>query len=107
MQNAEFWIMTKYYMRVITTKCDFSVEDQLLHSVRKLLQEIDIGDISFQRFIPYWKTEGFGELNCQFSSDNSLEIIQSLFATHWDSNTADSRWSNIRLPHASFLWISN
>ena len=99
--------MTKYYIRVITSKYDLSLEEQLVHSIRKQLLDLNICDISFQNLVPYWKADGCGELNCQFHAADSLESIQNLFAAHWDCNTADSRWSDIYLPHTSFLWISD
>ena len=93
--------MTNIYCRIITTDCSKLTEESILSYFKSKL-----GKIEFSPMQPYWKIPGQGDITCHFTTSHTLDDIQHLFADHWDSNTADSRRSNIHCPGVFFLWIS-
>ena len=92
--------MADYFCRIITEDCSDRTGARIMAYFRDRL-----GIVEFSPMHPYWKTQGRGELTCQFSSDRTLEEVQFMFADQWDSDTADSRRSHIFCPNAVFLWL--
>jgi len=99
--------MTRIYFRIITHAFSDNIASQTKNQIIHALKHAGIQDIVFQSYIPYWKDASCGELTCQCMTVIPLHQIQQLFATEWQSNTADAQWSTIHLPDASFLWISD
>ena len=98
--------MPTIFIKVITTGNHASAESQLKSAIQTLLNDAGVYDVAFTPLSSYWKSPECSELNCQITTNLSLETIQKLFADTWLSDTADIRWSVIHLPHTSFLWIS-
>ena len=92
--------MQTIYIRILTTDTAPETEKRVKDAVRNLLTG---EEITFSKLGPYWKIEGWGELNCTLRTARNLADIQTRFAGHWDSNTAST---GIRLPGVGFLWIS-
>ena len=51
---------------------------------------------------PYWKSEGWGELNITLDTARPLQDIQNQLARNWDSDTASA---DFLLPDVGFLWV--
>ena len=99
--------MKEIYCRIITTDYTPATENTVKDFVTRTLAPLGISPIAFPPFVTYWKNPGQGELTFHFLTQTSLETIQRLFADTWQSDTADTRWSQIHCPHAVFLWISH
>lgn len=95
--------MAKYYLRIITV-CATQAAAQLISDYFTGLP--DITGIHMEAVQPYWKNPGQGEMSVSFLSELSMEQIQAMLADHWDGDAADSRWSRIYVPSATFLWLS-
>ena len=91
--------MRTVYIRILTTDTTPETEKRIKEAVRNLLTG---EEITFSEFGPYWKIEGWGELNCMLYTARNPIDIQTLFADHWESDTAST---GIRLPGVEFLWI--
>ena len=104
MQNDS---MMQIYFRVITHEFSPDIGYQTRQYLLNELKHVGIHNITFHEFIPYWKNPRLGEFTCQCTATVSLPQIQQLFATDWQFDTADIRWSRIHIPTACFLWISN
>ena len=87
------------YLRILTTTTD----PERVIRVRKMLKkQFEDMNLTFHHFEPYWKTEGWGELNATLSTSKPLNSIQNRLADHWKSDTASD---GIRLPDVGFLWV--
>ncbi len=95
--------MTKYYLRIITD-CATQAAGQLISDYLNGLPGIT--GIHTEVVQPYWKNPGQGEMSVSFLSELSMEQIQAMLADHWDSDVADSQWSRIHVPSATFLWLT-
>ena len=95
--------MTNYYLRIITD-CATQAAGQLISDYLNGLPGIT--EIHTEAVQPYRKNPVQGEMSVSFLSELSMEQIQAMLADHWDSDAADSRWSRIQVPFATFLWLS-
>ena len=89
----------RVYLRILTKDDSPEVGERIRKSVEELLS----GEaLSSSEFAPYWKIEGWGELNLTVDTTRDLRDIQNLLADNWESDTASA---DIRLPDVGFLWI--
>ena len=96
-------MMTKISCRIITSEFSTVVKDEVVSFFEKL----DVSDLSFSDFEPYYKMDGYGEMNCTFFvGKKSLSLVQSQIADDWQSGTADIRRSRIYCPYVSFIWMT-
>lgn len=94
------WKVRPVHLRVLTTRITPGTE----RTVRKALeQRLWDADLTFSEFVPYWKIEGWGELNVTAETSKSLETIRKRLADRWESNCASDQ---IRLPYVGFLWVT-
>ena len=99
--------MSNIYFRMITRESSSDAATQAISFLHDRLASIGIHHITNPVHIPYWKNAHFGELTCQCNTAIPLTQIQQLFATEWQSDTADIQWSRIHIPGVCFLWISD
>ena len=92
------------FLRVLTTTTD----PEAVARVRELLkQKLRGAEVFCEHFEPYWKTEGWGEMNLTIASTRPLKDIQYRLASKWESDTASGQiHSEIFLPDVGFLWVS-
>ena len=95
------WKVRPVYFRILTTNLAPRTEK----AVRQALEQILCGaeSLTFSEFVPYWKIDGWGELNVCAETPKSLESIRRRLADHWESEVATR---GIRLPDVVFLWVS-
>ena len=94
------WKARPVYLRILTTNMAPRTEKALRNALE---QKLWGSVLTFSEFVPYWKNEGWGELNVTAETPKSLESIQKRLADHWESGCAQD---GIRLPDVGFLWIS-
>ena len=95
--------MTRYYLRIIAD-CATQAAGQLISDYLNDLPGIT--EIHTEAVQPYWKNPAQGEMSVRFLSELSMEQIQAMLADHWEGGAADSRWSHIRVPYSTFLWLT-
>ena len=88
------------FLRILTTTTD----PEAVARVRELLkQKLRGAEVFCERFEPYWKIEGWGEINLTIDSTRPLKDIQYRLAAKWESDTASA---DFFLPDVGFLWVS-
>lgn len=93
------WKSRRVYIRVLTTTMD----EERIRIVRETLaRKLRGTELTLHSYEPYWKTEGWGELNLTIESARPLKDIQYRLASKWESDTADAQ---ILLPDVGFLWV--
>jgi len=72
------------------------------------IENLPIENLQFHSFKPYWKIEGYGELNITFSAHylNLIKRIKIILSSHWESEVTDSRWAKLFSEDVTFMWIS-
>lgn len=95
----------KVCLRVLTTTTD----PERVQTVRELLlRKLRGAKLLHESFEPYWKIEGWGELNLTVDSTRPLKDIQYRLASKWESNTASPQiHAEIFLPDVGFLWVED
>lgn len=93
------WKVRPVYLRILTHDLSPRTEK----SLRIALEQIFAGsELTISEFVPYWKNEGWGELNVCAQTPKSLEYLRKRLADRWEGDCASE---NIRLPNAAFLWL--
>ena len=93
------WKIRPVYLRVLTRDMTARTEKNL----RLALEQIFAGsELTVSEFTPYWKNEGWGELNVCAQTPKSLEYLHKRLADRWEGDCASE---NIRLPNVGFLWV--
>ena len=93
------WKTRPVYLRILTRDLTPGTEK----SLRIALEQIFAGaELTVSEFVPYWKNEGWGELNVCAQTPKSLEYLHKRLADHWEGDCASE---NIRLPNVEFLWV--
>ena len=93
------WKIRPVYLRILTRDLTPGTEK----SLRIALEQIFAGsELTVSEFAPYWKNEGWGELNVCAQTPKSLEYLHKRLADHWEGDCASE---NIRLPNVEFLWV--
>ena len=95
--------MTKYFLRIITASDSQDTAEEILSFLQTFSA---VSELYAEPIKPYWKTPEQGELLCSFSSPLPIEKIQAVLAGHWEGDVADARWSQLHLPHSTFLWLT-
>ena len=95
--------MARHYLRIITEDCSSDTEGAILAFLR---ESIGCTALYAEPIQPYWKNPGQGEMSVSFLSELSMEQIQAMLADHWEGGAGDSRWSHIRMPYGTFLWLT-
>ena len=95
--------MTRHYLRIITEDCSSDTEAAILAFLR---ESIGCTALYAEPIQPYWKNPGQGEMSVSFFSELSMEQIQAMLGDHWEGENADIRWSHIRVPYGTFLWLT-
>lgn len=97
--------MNRIYLRVISN--NFGVE--CCHRIKvafvEKISHIEVRDVNFGSMTPYWKIDGFGEININFLSDCGVEIVKPLLSDFWDDDVADSRRARIFCGDVVFMWV--
>lgn len=96
----KFRAVRTVYLRILTTTTDPQRTAQVWAELEKRFRG---AELSFSELEPYWKHEGWGELNMTAQTAQSLDSIQKRLADRWESDTAND---GIRLPDVGFLWVS-
>lgn len=94
------WKYRPVYLRILTTSTAPRT-DKYLRLI--LQQKLWDASLTFSALLPYWKFDGWGELNVTAETPKSLESIQSRLASHWESNCSSE---GIRLPDVGFISVS-
>lgn len=89
----------KVFLRILTTTTAPETEAKIREELTPKLRGTEP---EFGPFTPYWKFEGWGEMNVTLTSAQPLEDIQSRLAGCWESDTASTQ---IHLPDVGFLWV--
>ena len=97
--------MNQFYFHIITSAYTPAIVSQIKKDITHQLKNIGIRNVSFLSFEPYQKLSNQGKLICTFSASIPLVSIQSSFADCWHDDTADIRWSKLRIPNTTFLWL--
>ena len=93
------WKTRTVYLRILTRDLTHGTEK----SLRIALEQIFAGsELTVSEFAPYWKNEGWGELNVCAQTPKSLEYLHKRLADHWEGDCASE---NIRMPNVGFLWV--
>ena len=93
------WKTRPVYLRILTRDLTPGTE----RSLRIALEQIFAGsELTVSEFAPYWKNEGWGELNVCAQTPKSLEYLHKRLADRWEAECASE---NIRLPNVGFLWV--
>lgn len=87
------------YLRILTTTTDPKTEAAVREALREILRGTEP---EFGPFEPYWKREGWGELNVTLITAQPPEDIRRRLAGKWASDTASGE---ILLPDVGFLWV--
>ena len=93
------WKSRPVHLRVLTTNMSPRTEKALRQSLEQIFYN---ASLTFSDLVPYWKIEGWGELNVTVETPRSLESICKRFADRWESGCASE---GIRLPDVGFMWI--
>lgn len=94
------WKSRRVWLRILTTTMD----EERIRLVRdELNRRLRGAQVLYESCQPYWKTEGWGELNLTIESARPLKDIQYRLAGKWESDTAAEE---ILLPDVGFLWVS-
>lgn len=93
------WKVRPVYLRILTTKMSPRIEKALRDALE---QKLWGAALIFSEFVPYWKHDGWGELNVTAQTPRSLESICKRLADRWESGCASE---GIRLPDVGFLWV--
>lgn len=97
------WKYRRIHLRVLTTTTDPERVRIVREQLRKKLRGTEL---TLRSFEPYWKTEGWGEMNLTFDSARPLKDIQYRLASKWEGDTASPEIrSEIFLPDVGFLWV--
>ena len=95
----KFRPVRRVFLRVLTT----TTAPEAAAQIREKLERMFRGaELNFSDFEPYWKIEGWGELNVTADTAQPLESIQNRLARKWESDTASSE---IMVPDVGFLWV--
>jgi len=72
-----------------------------------ICSELQISDMSFSELKPYWKIDGYGELDIDFTFNHkAIENLKTLLSTSWKNNVTDSRWAKIFCDDITFIGLS-
>ena len=93
------WKTRPVYLRILTTDLTEKTEKRLRDTLKQMFPDASMTDTGLA---PYWKTEGWGELNVTMETAQPLEKIQKRLADRWEADTASD---GIRLPNVGFLWV--
>lgn len=93
------WKARPVYLRILTTNMAPRTEKALRSALEQRLWG---AELTFSEFVPYWKNEGWGELNVIAETPKSLISLQKRLADRWESGCASE---GIRLPDVGFLWV--
>jgi len=98
--------MKTIHLRVITFDTHCSARIKVAFS--ELLARFQCVNIRFSDLEPYYKFDGYGELNIDFSvDDEQIEHIKVLLSNHWEMEVTDSRWATIFCEDISFIWFDD
>ena len=87
------------FLRVLTT----TTETERVARLRSELEKRFRGaELRFSELEPYWKIEGWGEMNVTVDTARLLNEIQNQLACKWESDTASAEFL---LPDVGFLWV--
>ena len=93
------WKTRHVCLRVLTRDMTARTE----RALRLALEQIFAGsELTFSEFTPYWKKEGWGEMNVCVQTPKSLSYLRKRLAGRWEGDCASE---NIRLPNVGSLWI--
>lgn len=93
------WKTRPVYLRILTRDRNPGTEKSLRLTLEQIFGRTEL---TFSEFVPYWKIEGWGELNVCAQTPKSLEYLHKRLADHWEGDCASE---NIRLPNVGFLWV--
>lgn len=93
------WKTRPVYLRILTRDLTPGTEKSLRLTLEQIFGRTEL---TFSELVPYWKTEGWGELNVCAQTPKSLEYLHKRLADHWEGDCASE---NIRLPNVEFLWV--
>lgn len=94
------WKCRRVWLRVLTTTMAPGTGEKL----RTALEQRFYGAaLTCSDLAPYWKREGWGEMNVTMDTALSTRTIRRRLADHWESDTASE---GIRLPNVGFLWLT-
>ena len=95
--------MTRFFFRIITLLCAPEIEKEITSFLNGFLSP---SELYTEPMKSYWKNPDQGELSGSFLCSRSIAEIQTVLADHWEGEVADAQWSNIRIPHAVFVWLT-
>ena len=93
------WKTRPVYLRILTRDRNPGTEKSLRLTLEQIFGRTEL---TFSEFVPYWKIEGWGELNVCAQTPKTLEYLHKRLADHWEGDCASE---NIRLPNVEFLWV--
>ncbi len=93
------WNSRTVYLRVLTTTTD---PEQIQNIRKELARKLRGAQVIHESCQPYWKIEGWSEVNLTIESTRPLKDIQYRLASKWESDTASAE---ILLPDVGFLWV--
>jgi len=101
--------MENIYLRIISFTDDMDCFHRIKEFLTTTLSDIPIKDIQFHDWKPYWKIDGFGELDITFSVDYGKykDHIQTALSSRWEDDVTDSKWAKIFCEDISFMWLTN
>ena len=100
----KFHPVRRCFLRVLTTTTDPERVRRVREELGRRLRGAQIIHESCQ---PYWKLDGWCEVNLTIDSARPLKDIQSRLASKWESDTASPQiHTEIFLPDVEFLWVS-
>ena len=100
--------MEEIYLRVISFSYDNGCLQRIKNSFLKVCSELQIANINFSEIKPYWKIDGYGELDINFlASSKQFAEIKPFLSDNWVDEVTDSRWAKIFCEDIHFMWLTN
>ena len=94
------WRVRRLRLRILTATTAPGTEEKLRTALEQRLQDAVLTCSALE---PYWKNEGWGEMNVTMETSLTTGTIRRRLASRWEADTAAE---GIRLPNAAFLWLT-
>jgi len=99
--------MDEVCLRVISFTHDLGCLERMKGKFLGVFADLPIENLQFHDFEPYWKIDGYGELNITFSADylQLVEQIKTRLSNQWEKDVTDSRRAKIFCEDIHFIWL--
>jgi len=100
--------MDDIYLRIISFFYDVDCHERIKESFASKIEILPIENLQFHCFEPYWKIEGYGELNITFSGHylDLINRIKTILSSQWENEVTDSGWAKLFSEDVAFMWLS-